>query len=113
MRRRCARRDAPRSGLRIALVAASLLWAAAAGAQTVRPDFPITNGTVNAQVLSGTTLYVGGSFTSVGPVTGSGAPVDTTTGLAVTGFPRVIGQINAAISGPRADARRRHGLPGR
>jgi hypothetical protein len=83
---------------RIALVAASLLWAAAAGAQTVRPDFPITNGTVNAQVLSGTTLYVGGSFSSVGPVTGSGAPVDTTTGLATAGFPRVIGQINAAIS---------------
>ena len=98
MRRRSERRAAPNRGPRLAFVAAALLWATAAGAQTVRPDFPITNGTVNAQVLSGTTLYVGGSFTSVGPVTGSGAPVDTTTGSAAAGFPRVIGQINAAIS---------------
>lgn len=98
MRRRSERGNAPMSGVRIAWVAASLLFATAAAAQTVRTDFPISNGTINAQVLSGTTLYVGGSFTSVGSVTGSGAPVDTTTALAQYGFPRVIGQINAAIT---------------
>jgi trimeric autotransporter adhesin len=81
----------------VLLFAATLPWAAAAHAQTVRPDFFVTNGTVNAQALSGTTLYVGGSFTSVGAVTGSGVPVDSATGVAHAGFPRVNGQIVAAI----------------
>ena len=79
------------------LAAAALPWAAAARAQTVRPDFFITNGTVNAQALSGTTLYVGGSFTYVGAVTGSGVPVDSVTGAARDGFPRVNGQIVTAV----------------
>lgn len=84
-------------GLALLLAATSLLWAVAPGAQTVRPDFFITNGTVNAQALSGTTLYVGGSFSFVGAVTGSGVPVDTATGIAASGFPRVNGQVNAVL----------------
>ena len=80
-------------------VAGVLLWGAGpARAQTIRPDFDITNGTVNATVLSGNTLYIGGSFSSVGRVTGAGVPLDATTGTAVSGFPMVVGQVNAVAA---------------
>jgi hypothetical protein len=92
----CATSRGRSLGLLIALI--SCLCAAGASAQTVREDLFITNGTVNAQVTSGTTLYLGGSFSFVGPVTGSGVPVDTTTGVAVSGFPKVNGQVNTAVS---------------
>ncbi|MEY4069409.1 MAG: hypothetical protein RL721_23, partial [Candidatus Eisenbacteria bacterium] len=45
---------------------------AAAWAQTVVPGFYATNGQIVTQVLQDSTLYVGGSFTHVGPVTGAG-----------------------------------------
>ena len=75
-----------------------LAGAPCARAQTVREDFYITNGTVNAQVLAGDTLYIGGSFTTVGPVTGAGVPLDAATGLAETGFPHVNGDLNAVVA---------------
>ncbi len=65
--------------------------------QTVRPEFHITNGQVTAQVLRGNTLYVGGSFSYVGPVTGAGVPVSTATGTPLAGFPRVNGTVFAAV----------------
>ncbi len=67
-------------------------------AQTVRDDFFIANGTVNAELLSGSTLYVGGRFTHVGAVTGAGVPLDGGSGLAVSGFPRVVGEVDAVVS---------------
>ena len=73
------------------------LVAARADAQTLRPDFFITNGQVTAQVLRGNTLYVGGSFSFVGPVTGSGVPVDPVTAAPAPGFPRVNGTVTAAV----------------
>ena len=86
---------------RVAFLGSALLGVLAAGrveAQTARQDFYITNGTVNAQVLSGNSLYIGGSFTNVGPVVGCGVPLDPSTGVAIAGFPHVTGQINAVIS---------------
>ena len=88
----------PRRAPAVVLVALALAGAGAAFAQTVREDLPITNGTVNAVVVSGTTLYMGGSFTAVGPTTGTGVPIDGSTGAAVSGFPRVNGLINAVVS---------------
>src|SRR5512136_1675896 len=79
----------------VAALLALSLWAAAAGAQTVRDDFYSTNGTVNAVVRSGNTLYIGGSFSAVGPPTGGGVPIDGTTGIATGGFPKVLGQVAA------------------
>lgn len=80
------------------LLAGALLCAGTASAQLIREDFQITNGTVNAVVRSGSTLYLGGSFTAVGSTSGTGVPINGVTGEAVFGFPRVTGQINAVIS---------------
>src|SRR2546422_4495628 len=69
-----------------------------AEAQTVRQDFYITDGAVSAEVLSGNTLYIGGSFTLVGPATGGFVPVDTATALPSSGFPKVAGTIYSVVS---------------
>lgn len=66
-------------------------------AQTVRTDFPVTNGQVNAQVEQDGVLYVGGAFSQVGAVTGAGLPVDSTTGLPDPGFPLVNGTVYCAL----------------
>src|SRR5258706_1282131 len=86
---------------RVALLSAAVAllgWSGAARAQTIRPDFDITNGTINATVLSGNTLYIGGSFSSVGPVTGAGVPLDAISGSAVGAFPKVVGQVTAVAA---------------
>lgn len=81
-----------------ALAACALLGAGAARAQVVREDLQITNGTVNAVAVSGSTLYLGGLFTAVGSTSGTGVPISGATGSAVAGYPRVTGQINAVVS---------------
>lgn len=80
-----------------ALALALGLAAATATAQTVRTDFYITNGQVTGQVLRGNTLYVGGSFSFVGPVTGAGVPIDPVTAAPAPNFPRVNGTVMAAV----------------
>jgi len=93
------RRDVLARGLAHLAAAAVLLSLGAAGAlaQSIAPSFCVTNGQVSAQVLRGNTLYVGGSFSFVGPVTGAGVPVDPASGLAAAGFPRVNGTVLAAV----------------
>ena len=66
-----------------------------AAAQVIREDLDVTNGTVNAAAISGNTLYLGGSFTRVGPTTGGGVPLDSASGQALAGFAHVVGQVNA------------------
>lgn len=79
------------------LLGLAVLAAGPAPAQTVRSDVFITNGQVSAQVLRGNTLYVGGSFSFVGAVTGAGVPVDASTATAEPGFPPVNGTVMTAI----------------
>ncbi len=57
--------------------------AGAAYAQQVRDDLWVTNGYVQAEVISGNTLYLGGNFSQVGPATGGWVPVDTAATAAV------------------------------
>lgn len=56
------------------------------------------NGPVSALALSGNTLYVGGSFTRIGPVTGSFAALDRGTGSPGSAFPKVDGEVFAVAS---------------
>jgi hypothetical protein len=58
----------------------------------------ITDGPVRAVQPVGNRVYIGGSFSYVGPVTGSGAPVQRRTGLATKRFPKVTGSVAVAVS---------------
>jgi len=64
-------------------------------AQTVDEALWVPNGPVYAVARSGNTVYIGGSFTFVGPPTGGGAAIDVNTGNANLAFPRVNGAVFA------------------
>ena len=81
------------AGLALAMLGAP----AALRAQTVRSDLAMTNGMVNAGLVAGGKLHIGGSFTHVGQATGCGVPVDTTSGQVLSGFPAVAGTIQAVV----------------
>jgi len=66
----------------------------AAMAQTIDNTLWVTNGTVNAMVQVGSTIYIGGNFTQVGPATGGAIPLDATTGQPIA-IPKVAGYVNA------------------
>jgi trimeric autotransporter adhesin len=86
-------------GFPVCLVAAALvLGATSVAAQVVDTTLWVTNGSVNAIVRTGNTIYVGGNFTDVGPYTGGGVPLDVESGGPVYPFPKVSGHIYAAIS---------------
>jgi hypothetical protein len=53
----------------------SLLGSAVAVAQPVKENLWSTDGTVRAVVVSAGTIYIGGDFIRVGPVSGSGVPL--------------------------------------
>jgi hypothetical protein len=63
-----------------------------------RDDFWITDGTVSEIARSGNTVYIGGDFSYVGPLTGSLAVVNGQTGARKLDWPRVDGAINAVVS---------------
>ena len=90
----------PRALLRPLFLAAFALstCSPAAQAQTVRRDFWVPNSMVRTAVLDGNTLYIGGDFTRIGPVTGCGVPLDIAGGTPVTGFPVVVGDVTCALA---------------
>jgi hypothetical protein len=55
----------------------------------------VTGGTVEAIAVSGSTAYVGGDFSYVGPETGSLVSMDSTTGALTSPWPQVGGNVNA------------------
>src|SRR5689334_161180 len=89
---------------RLALRTAAILLAlmspsgSIAGAQTVREDLWLPNNTVSALTVSGHTLYLGGDFTRIGPVTGCGVPIDAATGVPAQVFPKIPGEVTAAVA---------------
>jgi hypothetical protein len=71
------------------------ILAASSEAQEVRQDFDVTNTAAKVEALSGNILYL--PATRVGPSTGTGVPVDGTSGVPLSGFPKVVGQIIVAV----------------
>src|SRR5262245_18533254 len=82
----------------VLVVLLTLASAGHAHAQSVSRNLWVADGPVNAMASLADTVYIGGSFTRVQPVTGGGMPVDLTIGLAVAGFPRIHGQVLAVTS---------------
>lgn len=60
-----------------------------------------TDGTVSGFACIGSTLYLAGSFTSVGPNTGGGVPVDPSSGKPVPCYARVNGIVYSCVSDGR------------
>ncbi len=58
-------------------------------AQTLQTNLPSTNGYVNAIRTSGSTIYLGGSFTYVGKPLGRAVMSNTSTSVVNTSFPNV------------------------
>ena len=81
----------------VVLLLGMLALAGPARAQTVDPTLWSTDGTVKAMALSGGTLYIGGTFSYVGPITGDFVGIDSTTGRPQSGWPRVEGGVYASV----------------
>jgi predicted small secreted protein len=77
------------------IIALSTLLQAATPSDTCNQNTWVTNGPVYAIVPAGDKVYIGGSFTQVGPYTGSGVPIDSSTGAPVAAFPKINGTVNA------------------
>jgi trimeric autotransporter adhesin len=76
-------------GLFVFAVAAGL--ALASVPDTCRQATWVANGEVDAIALAGNVVYIGGQFTKVGPYTGYGVPISTTSGLCAPTFPKING----------------------
>ena len=61
-------------------------------------NFLATDGLVYAIAETNNVLYLGGTFTSVGLLTGGGVPVSVATGAAEATYPKVNGYVNAVVS---------------
>jgi len=68
---------------------------ASAQNDTAREESPVTDGGVQAIAQSGGTIYIGGSFSVVCPYTGGAVALDASSGVPVTGFPKVEGPVLA------------------
>jgi uncharacterized repeat protein (TIGR01451 family) len=78
---------------------AAMLVALSAIAQEADTTAWITNGDVRAIVRKGNTLYMGGSFTGVGPVTGTGTTLHLGNGGLAAARPlRITGPVVASVS---------------
>ncbi|HEU4718243.1 MAG TPA: T9SS type A sorting domain-containing protein [Bacteroidia bacterium] len=62
--------------------------------QNANPSLWIPNGPVSAVALKDSTLFVGGDFSMVSPVTGCLVPFDTANASAVQPYPLVYGRVN-------------------
>ena len=72
-----------------AMVFPSSAWSALSSIATTSTW--IADGSIYSTVDVGATTYIGGNFTRLGPVTGGGAPVDSSSGAIAATFPKVGG----------------------
>ena len=76
----------------------AVLWMTPAFGQSPDTTFWVANNQVNAIVKSGSTIYIGGDFTQIGPPTGAGVPLSTITAAPIYPFPKVAGQVRTVAS---------------
>ena len=88
------------SPLRAAAIGATLflLTPGPSAAELMDSNLWGVNGPVYTIERIDHTLYIGGDFTTVGPCTGGGVPIDRQTGAPVAGFARVTGRVTAVVS---------------
>jgi Tol biopolymer transport system component len=86
-----------RFGVAVLVAAAVVMCASADAGPSATPSaFWVTDGVVKATALSGSTLYLGGSFGYVGPDTGSFAALDAASGQPSSSYPVVDGDVRAS-----------------
>jgi hypothetical protein len=83
----------PESFLLLLLVSSRFLLA-----QTLQTNFWVTDGGVHAILPVGNTLYLGGSFSRIGPSCGNGVLIDSASGLFDPTFPKINGVIKCVVS---------------
>ncbi|MFN0157648.1 MAG: choice-of-anchor D domain-containing protein [Bacteroidota bacterium] len=66
--------------------------------QTVQQNMWVTDGPVSAIARDNTTIYLGGSFSYVGPPLAHSVAINASSGAVVTGFPSANGPVFAAVS---------------
>jgi hypothetical protein len=79
------------------VLATLALLPAPARAQALRENLWMPNGPVNAIAVRGNTIYLGGSFSRVGPPTGSFVSIDAATGDPIPPFPYVSGVVTTIV----------------
>src|SRR5438552_13077340 len=85
------------ASLLIAFACAWVLPSGAAIAQTVDPSLWVANGPVYTIVRDGSTIYIGGHFSQVGPASGGGTPFDVQSDALPVPFPKVAGIVYVVI----------------
>ncbi|MCU1375007.1 MAG: hypothetical protein JWO68_2293, partial [Actinomycetia bacterium] len=88
-------------GTTLGLLGAGIVLAPPAASDPATPTTPATwvaNGSVDALVVDGTTAYLGGTFTSLGPSTGGSAALAATGGAPSSTWPKVTGTVSAITS---------------
>ena len=86
------------SAVRLVVPILAFLCSSASAQTQVRGDLWVTNGKVNAIETLGNSVYIGGTFTQVGPSTGTAAAIDALTGNAKAPFPRIDGSVACVVS---------------
>ncbi|MDQ1503128.1 MAG: trimeric autotransporter adhesin, partial [Actinomycetota bacterium] len=84
----------------VALLAGGVAGAlprAAAAVNDAPDETWVANGDVNTVFSAGGRVYLGGDFDQVGPSTGSGVPLDPSTGALAATFPKVNGPVYTAV----------------
>src|SRR5690348_3670906 len=85
-------------GRHLTAIILATLAVAPAHAQVIQPDFWGTDGEVTSIARVGSTIYLAGAFSNVGPATGGAVPIDRLSGAPLPHFPRVNGTVHAVIS---------------
>ena len=80
------------------IIALATLLQAATLSDTCNQNTWVTNGPVYAIAPAGDRVYIGGSFSLVGPYTGGGVPINSSTGAPVSAFPKINGTVYATCT---------------